>query len=704
MAFDTQDYIELFYQDSDEHLQLMTDALLDLEKNPQDREALGALFRSAHTMKSSSAMVGFMHISEFTHKMEDLIGFLRDTDARIDTATVDILFQSFDILKDMLNQLQDEASEAHRNKTRAKATEMKLVFGKMLGEVDSVAEEDEGKAVAPRIRMDEELRSRVEEFRLAGEFIYEINIRFLKTVQMASTRAFLILNNINQIGSALKTDPNLDDDNSELDLEFALLVASAEGLDRVKRCCDVSEVESVGIREVSATEQFEWPDGSPPSEKECPAPKLESTAPDLTDSDQTEAADEAAPVVTSFERREDRMKVQTVRVSIDKLDRLLNLTAEMVIQRGRAYELSQRLVGSHGKGSAEEELLDVIVQQGMFLTQLQETIMESRMVPIGTVFQRFRRVVRDLAHTRGKKVNLVIEGEDTELDKKIIDQIGDPLMHMVRNSVDHGIEEPHIRKENGKTDEGLLHLNATHVGNNIVISIKDDGKGLDPEQLKLKAIEKGNLTAEEANTLSRKECLNLIFRAGFSMAKQVTDISGRGVGMDVVRRSIEALGGAVEIDTEQGKGTTFHLKLPLTLAIIQALLVESHGEMYALPIAHVSETIRIKKSDIFSVKGKGKVIRLRDEVVPIINLRQTLGIADYDDDLTRFYVAIMRNGEKYAGLIVDRMVNEQEIVIKSLSGDVSKAAYVSGASILGDGRVILILDTVSLIEEILGSN
>ncbi|MBD3265162.1 hypothetical protein GF373_00700 [bacterium] len=342
------------------------------------------------------------------------------------------------------------------------------------------------------------------------------------------------------------------------------------------------------------------------------------------------------------------------------------------------------------------------MQQGMFLNQLQETIMEARMVPIGTVFQRFRRVVRDLAHARGKEVNLVIEGEETELDKKIIDQIGDPLMHMVRNSVDHGLEEPETRKKNGKTAEGLLHLNASHVGNSIVITIKDDGKGIDTEILKKKALEKGIISAEEANTLSHKESLNLIFRPGFSTAKEVTDISGRGVGMDVVRRSLEALGGTVDIDTELGKGSTFHLKLPLTLAIIQALLVETHEEMYALPIAHVSETIRISRDDIFSVKGQGQVIRLRDDVVPILNLRQTMGMPDYDQDITRHYVAVIRNGDKYVGLIVDRMVNEQEVVIKSLGGEVSRAPYIAGASILGDGRVILILDTASLIETSLG--
>ncbi len=453
-------------------------------------------------------------------------------------------------------------------------------------------------------------------------------------------------------------------------------------------------METARVTEVTNVEQFEWQETKP--EKTV----AESTnAEDVGDAVEPEPGKEN---LTSFDRREDRSKTQTVRVSIEKLDRLLNLAAEMVIQRGRAFELAQQLVLRGGKGLLEEEILDAIMQQGMFLSQLQETIMESRMVPIGMVFSRFRRVIRDLAHARNKKVNLVVDGEETELDKKIIDQIGDPLMHMVRNSVDHGLETPEERRALGKPAEGLLHLDALHQGNNIVITVKDDGKGIDVEKVKKKAIEKGILTPDEAATISKRECLFLIFRPGFSTADQVTDISGRGVGMDVVRRSIETLGGSVDLETELGVGTTFWIKLPLTLAIIQALLVEADNETYAIPISNVSETIRIHYDEIFSVKGSGKVIRLRDEVVPIINLKSVVSGKESHDGKGLCYVAIIRNGNEYAGLIVDRMVNEQEIVIKSLSGNVASASYITGAAILGNGQVILILDTASLVEQTLG--
>ncbi|MDP8246482.1 MAG: chemotaxis protein CheA [Candidatus Hinthialibacter antarcticus] len=702
MSFDTQQYIELFYQDAEEHLQLMTDALLDMEKDSGDKEALGALFRAAHTLKSSSAMVGFMHVSEFTHKMEDLIGHWRDSNATITTEQVNLLFSSFDVLKDMLAHLQESAAEEEKNQVKHKASDLIAVFKQIVsGEEPEQEASNDGKK-KPRVRLDEELRNRVEEFRLAGEHIYELNVEFKADVQMAMTRAYLIVSNVEKIGNLIASDPSIDGDGEEFGTHFTALIASHESEDNVKAACDISDVESTQVREVTESEQFEWgeeQEAASLAAAQVSTPETESPTPEAQAAD----AAVAKKVETSFDRREDRSKTQTVRVNIEKLDRLLNLAAELVIQRGRAYELTQGLVAANGKGGPEEELLDVITQQGMFMSQLQETIMEARMVPMGMVFSRFRRVVRDLAQARGKKVSLVIEGEETELDKKIIDQIGDPLMHMVRNAVDHGLETTEDRKAAGKAAEGELHLDAIHQGNNIVIKVRDDGHGLNADKLKNKAIEKGVITPEEAASMSDKEAWHLIFRAGFSTAKEVTDISGRGVGMDVVRRSIEQLGGSVEIDSKMGEGTTFSLKLPLTLAIIQALLVETHEELYALPISAVSETIRIERSEIFSVQGKGKVIRLRDEVVPILNLSRVVGKKMDDDEDERLYVAVLRQGNNYVGIIVDRMVNEQEIVIKSLGGEVSRAAYIAGAAILGNGKVILILDTASLVEKSLGS-
>jgi two-component system chemotaxis sensor kinase CheA len=694
MSFDNQTYIELFYQDAEEHINAMTDALLDLENDPGDKEAIGAVFRAAHTMKSSSAMVGFMHISEFTHKMEDLIGMYRDTDAKMDSETVTVLFRAFDVLKDMLSQLQDGSQEEHKNETNRNAKSLITVFQQLLhGDTVSTKPETVTQPAAIRVHLTEDIRIQAEELKLEGEQLYEIGVQFKPDTPMVETRAFMIQTNLSKTSNLIKTEPDVENEGTIV-TGFALLIGTKISEEEIMESCQVGDVENVSILNVTAMDQFEWNDEQ--------TKEVEVSETKTGESKDSEEPKDDKSAVTSFDRRAESAKTQTVRVSIDKLDRLLNLTAEMVIQRGRAQQLVSQLLMESSKDSHAEELAESITQQSMILSQLQETIMETRMVPIGMIFSRFRRVVRDLAHSRNKQVDLIIDGEETELDKKIIDQLNDPLTHMIRNSMDHGIETPEERKKAGKNPTGTLHLNAFQQGNNIVISIRDDGKGIDANKIREKGIEKGLVTAEEAKAMSDKEAIQMIFRPGFSMAKEVTDISGRGVGMDVVRRSIEHLGGSIEVDTKPGMGSTIYLKVPLTLAIIQALLVESSKELYALPISSISETIRISKADIYSVKGKGKVFSLREHVVPLINLQQVVQAKEPTGDNDRVYVAILRHGDKYVGLIVDRMVNEQEVVIKSLDNEISKAPYIAGASILGDGRVILILDTVSLIDRTLG--
>lgn len=686
MSFDSSAYIEMFYQDAEEHIQSMTDALLDLENNPGDQEALSSVFRAAHSMKSSSAMVGFMHVSEFTHKMEDLIGFYRDSNIQITSQEVTILFKAFDILKEMLGQLQDESSEAKRNLTKKQAKELLCKFEQIRSGISD--EQTAHKSPVIRIRMDENLRAMIYEHKLNGEQIYEINVIFDKNCQMVYPRAFLIVTQLTNCGTVLKSEPNIEDDQSCFEFELAMIYASNAHEDKIASIISVSEVDTFVINNVTDHDQFEWIDN-----KEEESNAIESDF--KTESDTS--------IKTSFDRREDRLKIQTVRVNIDKLDRLLNLTAELVIHRGRTFELTQQLVDRYGKHGYVEDLLEAYVQQGTVLSQLQETITEARMVEIGTVFTKFRRLVRDLAQSRNKKVNLVIEGEETELDKKVIDQLGDPLTHMIRNSLDHGLETPEERIKVGKSPESNLFLKATHRGNAIVVTVEDDGRGIDPEVLRTKAIEKGIISNEEAKKLNTKESYSLILRPGFSTAKEVTDISGRGVGMDVVRRAIEQLGGNIEIESQLGKGTAISLKVPLTLGIIQALLVESNKEIYALPISSIAETIRISNKEIYTIQGKGNVFRLRDIVVPLVNLNNIVSHHFNDNNTNSFYVAVLKHSDNFVGLVVDRMVNEQEVVMKSIDGDISKAKYIAGASILGNGRVILILDTNSLIESTLGS-
>ncbi|HPA44285.1 MAG TPA: chemotaxis protein CheA [bacterium] len=696
MEFDTNQYIELFYQDAEEHLELMNEALLALEQNPANPEPLQAIFRAAHTMKSSSAMVGFMHISEFTHTMEDVLTKMRDEKAPITSDVITALFESFDLLKEMLSSLGDQESETHKNQVKQQSKNL-ITRLHSLAAIQPPEAVETPTAKVPRIRLDETRRNRIEEYRLAGHRIYEVDVFFEDNIPMAATRAFLICNNMRSLGDILVCEPDVEqDENAVVEKGFSFILATDSSESDVRNGCSVGQVQKVITRDVTQAEQFEWPDES---EKKSPEQVPESVAPAQVEVPTAEAEKQPS---TSFDRREDRSRTQTVRVDIKKLDRLLDLAGELVINRGRAIELGQQLAARRGNTGEESFLLDSLVQQGMIITQLQEAIMESRMVPVGQVFQRFHRVVRDLSHGREKEVDLILEGEETEIDKKIIDVIGDPLTHMIRNSVDHGIESPAERIAAGKPVKGKLTLAASHEGNNITITVRDDGKGLDLKKIKQKAIERGMYTEEAISQLPDREVLQIIFQPGFSTAQVVSDISGRGVGMDVVRRTIDELGGNVDIETELGKGTAFTIRLPLTLAIIQALLVEAGSEMFALPIANVTETLRITNNDIFTVEGRGEVIRLREGVVPILRLDHVLDTPVRRETNGRIYIAIVRHGNQHVGLIVDRMVNEQEIVIKSLGAHEQRSSYIAGASILGNGSVILILDVAALIQETLG--
>jgi len=675
MEFDAKQYIDLFFQDTEEHLEILNNALLELENNPKNQEAISELFRVAHTLKSSSAMVGFDHVSHYTHHLEDYLSKIREGEVAASGEIIDALFRCFDILKEMLGNLQDHDTEARKNQTKTASQESLKNLGLLVeGPKEPV------RKPAPVARLSEKERIRIQDCRLAGEKIYEIVVDLEETTRMASVRAYLVCNNLRQVGEVIKVSPDVEhDDTAEVEQVFTVIVSSSASAEEIRRQADVDEVKEVHLRDVSDIDQYDIPEPSqavPPAAGQPAGEKL---------------------VETAFDRREDRAITRTVRVDIDKLDLLLNVAGELVINRGRATAQASRLSEMTNHSVESEEMLENIQEQGRLVNQLQEAIMSTRMVPIGQVFSRFRRVVRDLSKDKMKKVQLEICGEETELDKKIIDQIGDPLTHMLRNAVDHGIEEPQERIALGKPETGTVKFDAYHEGNNIHVVVSDDGRGIDVEKIQQKALEKGLLQPETAEHLSEREILQVVFQPGFSTAKTVTDISGRGVGMDVVRRGIEDLGGYCEIDTQLGQGTRFTMKLPLTLAIIQALLVEVGGEVFAIPIANVRETIRICEEDLFSIEGRAEVIRLRDAVVPVLRLSEVLDTTGSSRS-DRQYVAVVGYDDRQVGLLVDRMVNEQEIVVKSMEGDVKKVDCIAGASIMGDGSVSLILDVVALIQ------
>jgi two-component system, chemotaxis family, sensor kinase CheA len=693
MDFDANQYIDLFFQDTEEHLEILNDALLELENNPENKEAISELFRVAHTLKSSSAMVGFDHISTYTHKLEDCLSKIRDGEVSPEPGIIDSLFKCFDILKEMLGNLQSGETEAKKNQLKKAANHsLESLSRQVSGEEEAPVVEKKG-GRPPVVELAESDRVKIQDYQLAGEKIYEVIVHLDPGTRMGSVRAYLVCTNLRQIGDVIRVCPDVEnDENAEVGETFTLILATHVDEDEILAKTNVDEVKEAIIRDVTDTDMYDVvktpeemkPGEGPGGEAETPAgeaPKGES----------------AGGATTAFDRREDRTATRTVRVSIEKLDILLNLAGELVINRGRAMQQASLMADMTHHSLESEDMIESIQEQGRLINQLQEAVMDTRMVPIGQVFSRFRRVVRDLSKEKGKKINLDINGEETELDKKIIDQIGDPLTHMVRNAVDHGIEEPQERKKTGKPAEGTLRFDAYHEGNNIHVKVSDDGRGIDVERIREKALEKGLASAEALEQMSERDVLQLIFQPGFSTAKQVTDISGRGVGMDVVKRAIDELGGHVEINTKLGQGTVFIIKLPLTLAIIQALLVDVGGEIFAIPIANVKETIRITRKEIFSVEGKAEVIRLRDQVVPLLRLDEILETPSMTQN-ERLYVAVIGYEDKQVGLVVDRMVNEQEVVVKALEGEVKKVDCIAGASIMGDGSVSLILDGVALID------
>ncbi|BAI79918.1 two-component system, chemotaxis family, sensor kinase CheA [Deferribacter desulfuricans SSM1] len=420
--------------------------------------------------------------------------------------------------------------------------------------------------------------------------------------------------------------------------------------------------------------------------KSVGAPKEEKAKPEKKETKKNEPK-QIAKVTKAIE--------QTIRVDVNRLDVLMNLVGELVLSRNRIAQISAEFEKKFEGEFLVEQLLETTSHLGLITTELQLAVMKTRMVPIGKVFNKFPRMVRDLCRELNKDIELVITGEDTELDKSVVEEIGDPLIHMIRNAVDHGIEPPEERVKKGKPEKGLVALNAYYEGNHIVVEIKDDGRGMDPEKLKKKAIEKGVITPEEAKSLSKEEAFGLIFRPGFSTAEKVSDVSGRGVGMDVVKTNIEKLNGIIQIDSELDKGTTFKLKLPLTLAIIQALLVEVSGEIFAIPIVSVVETVKIDENEIHSFEGR-EVLKLRESVLSLIRLNEVFELEPTFSN--EMYVVVVALAEKRVGLIVDRLIGQEEIVIKSLGEYLGGTVGIAGATIMGDGAVRLILDVAGIMD------
>lgn len=697
---DVSQYLEIFIDESEEHLQTLSDCIMVLEKEPDNKDTINEVFRAAHSLKGMAGTMGFKRMQHLTHDMENVFQEVRSDHIKVTSGMIDLLFKCLDALEgyvDNIKSTSDEGTEDNEviikelNDFIAKADGEAEAENKEVSEVKEAApaatqEEKEGQE---KIELTEEEKKAIREAESNGQHIYAMTVRIQKDCLLKAARAFLVFKAVEDFGQILVYRPSSQDiEDEKFELDFSFFLASEEETDKIVAAAKaVSEIEKVDAEEIhldeylkeAAAQEEQQAKEAATEQKEAPAevPKTaEKKAPAAAAKKQTNAK----PVTG-----------RTVRVDIEKLDALMNQVSELIIAKNSLVSISSNESGEYQNQSFHEQ----IEYLERITTNLHESVMKVRMVPIESVVNKFPRMIRDLSRKLGKKMELYMTGEDTELDRTVVDQIGDPLQHLLRNSADHGLEDNATRVERGKPEVGSIFLKAFQEGNNVIIEVGDDGNGIDVAAVRDKAVERGVITAEQAENMSQKEIINILFLPSFSMAKKITDISGRGVGLDVVKSNIEALGGDVEVRTQLGEGTTFIVRLPLTLAIIQALMVEIRDEKYAIALGSISNIESIPVNEIKYVQAQ-EVIHLRGAVIPLIRLDQVLDMEEKQEEPENLTVVIVKKGDSLAGLVVDNLIGQQEIVIKSLGKYINNNKIISGATILGDGEVALILDVNTL--------
>lgn len=715
LGVDLGEFLEFYLLDSQEQIDKLGAGLLQLEKEGNNIGLINDLFRSAHSLKGASGTMGFTSIVALTHSAEDLLDRLRQGKMEVSLSMVDVLLAVTDRVKAMLNQVErrEEISEDYQDLV----DEMKaLINGEFRvspdkREKDPIVESQENQYIPVDFQLTSEEKNQISNALEMGHGVYQVDVKFTPNTLMKAVRAVMAVQRMENLGKVVKLLPSVEDLEAGSQESFALLALTDDSPEEIRtELLGVSELEDVVVHPYLSLEVKEVQSAA---EEIATAAVLEETVTIQSAKPALEIAPQAkeptqgapAPVITppkpansNAATNEGNTQVHTIRVDTARMDNLINLVGEMVITRTRLVQIGLDLKEQHRMDALVNNLNETNVYLGRLMNDLQESVMRLRMVPIGTVFGRYPRLVRDLARKTGKEMDLILKGEDTELDKTVTEVIGDPLMHLIRNSVDHGIETPEERRAAGKPEVGQITLDAYHEGNHIAILISDDGKGLDLNLIREKAIKNGLISEREE--LNERDIANLIFLPGFSTAEKVTDISGRGVGMDVVKKALNNLGGTIDITTRQGQGTTFTIRLPLTLAIIQALLVEVGAEIYAVPLSSVLETLLVERKDIKAVGGL-PMVQLRGNTLPLISLQEKFAMPAPEEKSEEVFVVVVGLGDKALGLIVDGLRGQQEIVIKSLGDFLNNLPGIAGATILGDGKVTLILDVGSLIQDIL---
>lgn len=687
MNMDMSQYLDVFLEESREHLGSLNEKLLLLEKNNDNISALNEIFRAAHTLKGMSSTMGFDDLADLTHHMEDVLSDLKDGILVANSNVVDVLFKCFDRIQIMVDNIELTGNSAYDNKDLIAILES-IKKGDFVeassnvpanqnntNEIASNTEKVGEHLDTTNFQFNEYDYTVMEEAHSRGFNIYHIKVMINPDCVMKSVRAFMVFKAIEDEGEITKSIPpaqDLDEGRFENDFEL-LAITHHTKEDLTSIINDISEVKVLFIQDVNVVDKI---DKLASAVTAYDADAL--TTPLVTEPNQETNQEEV--------RKAHKIK-QTVRVDIERLDNLMNLVGELVMHKGRLEQIATN--------DKSNELNETIEQIDRVSSDLQSVVMKVRMVPVEQVFNRFPRMVRDLAKDLNKELDFIMEGKETELDRTVIDEIGDPLVHLLRNSVDHGLESAVDRVAAGKPQEGKLILRARHEGNNVYIEVEDDGQGINTKTILNKAIEKGIITAEDAGKMTPEEANNVLFYPGFSTAQAVSDVSGRGVGLDVVRSKIESLNGEIFVESVEGQGTKFRIKLPLTLAIIQALMVAVQGEVYAIPLSSVDETTMITKDDIKMVQNQ-EVMMMRGNVLPIYRLNVLLETPEKPEEDSDMYVVVVQKAGRQIGLIVDTLIGQQEIVIKSLGKVLGGIPGIAGAIVAGDGNVRLILDIATL--------
>jgi two-component system chemotaxis sensor kinase CheA len=696
---DVSQYLEIFIDESNEHLQTLSDELMVLEKEPENKDTINEIFRAAHSLKGMAGTMGYKRMQNLTHNMENVFSEIRNDKMKVNSKLVDVLFQCLDALEsyvDNIRNTQDEGTDDNEPIIK----ELNDFLANEGQENAQPKEEKPQEEAKPEGGTDETItdvsladfeKNAVNEALKKGMHVCNIHVYVDPNCILKAARAFLVFKNLEGHGDVIKSMPSVQDiEDEKFDFDFSIVFVTEEEaskiLDIIKNVSEIKDAVLTEIKEPLKTEDDNAPAEASKEEhkNEAPAQNSAEKKPAPSAAKKPAQAASAKPGVKPVGR--------SVRVDIEKLDVLMNLVSELIIAKnGLVASASDEEGNAANQGFHEQiEYLERVT------TNLHESVMKVRMMPIESVVSKFPRMIRDLSKKLNKKMELYMTGEETELDRTVIDEIGDPLMHLLRNSADHGLESAEVRAERGKPEVGSIFLNAYQDGNNVVIEVGDDGNGIDVEKVKAKAIEKGNITEEQAEMMTEKEIIDLLFRPSFSTSDKITDVSGRGVGLDVVKSKIEALGGAVEVKTTYGVGSTFIIHLPLTLAIIQALMVKLGDEKYAISLDSIQTIEDIPVSEIKYVHAK-EVINLRGNVIPLVRLRELLDVPGEPEESENITVVIVSKGDKQAGLVVDSLIGQLEIVIKSLGKYININKMISGATILGDGSVALIIDANTLV-------